>query len=135
MRGLPQELFLALIFGAVLMAQFLYKQWRRKSAFEALEPEPATSAAARPSPIARTQAASAETGTADTRDTREARLPLAAARAATQAWAPPAQPPTRRRPRRYSRTALMRDRHAVQNAVVIATILQPCHACRPQGVD
>ncbi len=31
MRGLPQELFFALLFGAVLLVQFLYRMLRRKA--------------------------------------------------------------------------------------------------------
>lgn len=40
-----------------------------------------------------------------------------------------------RRARRFSRVALMGDRRAVQDAVVIAAILRPCHAHKPYGVD
>jgi len=44
-------------------------------------------------------------------------------------------PYPRRRARRFSRAALMGDRRAVQDAVVLATILRPCHAHKPHGVD
>lgn len=40
-----------------------------------------------------------------------------------------------RRARRFSRAALMGDRRAVQDAVVIAAILRPCHAHKPYEMD
>jgi len=42
----------------------------------------------------------------------------------------PAPQPHVRRPRRFSRARLLRNRSAVQDAVVIAAILEPCHAHR-----
>jgi hypothetical protein len=135
MPGMPQELFFALVFGAVLLVQFLYKQLRRKAASGPLEAEPAAPAAPLPSTVARTHAAPAEAGSDGTTGTSEARQAPVAARAALQAGPSNKQPRPRKQVRRFSRTALMPDRHAVQNAVVIAAILQPCHAHRPQGLD
>jgi len=37
--------------------------------------------------------------------------------------------------RRFSRQNLMADRRAIQDAIVIAAIMQPCHAQRPYNVD
>jgi hypothetical protein len=41
----------------------------------------------------------------------------------------------RRRVYRFSRAALMGDRRAVQDAVVIAAVLRPCHAHQPYGTE
>lgn len=116
MRGLSQELVIALLFGAVFLAQFLYRQLRRKAMsmqkeHEAEVPPVATAStvmpAAAPRPVA-TPITSASM--------RVAPRPL-------------------RRARRYSRTALMPDGRAVQDAIVIAAILQPCHANRARDID
>jgi hypothetical protein len=115
MRGLPQELFVALLFGAAMLVQFLYRELRRKAASMQAQVE----LEARPVEVASAAAPD------------DAAPPPAAAR-------PPAPPPAPKRlavrtppqARRFSRAALMPDRRAVQNAVVIAAILQPCHAQR-----
>jgi len=136
MRGIPEELFIALIFAAILLVQFLYKQLRGKAESLQLEPEPEAAAAPVPSTVVRTHAAPAEAGAhGTTTDMAEARRALLAARAVSQAGPSRTPPPAWRRPRRFSRTALMPDRRAVQDAIVIAAILQPCHAHRPHEVD
>jgi len=43
--------------------------------------------------------------------------------------------PKRSSARRYSRSTLMGNRRAVQNAIVTAAILKPCRAHRPYGMD
>ncbi len=111
MRGLSQELVIVLIFGAILLAQFLYKQLRRKAAsmqeeLEAEEPPVAVAPAVMPAAAPR-------------------------AVAAPKRVAPRAAP----RARRYSRAALMPDRRAVQDAIVIAATLQPCHANRARDIE
>lgn len=119
MRGLPQELVVALLFGAALLVQFLFRELRRKA--ESMQAE------AEATPVA----VALEVPPVD------AAPPPAAARPA----APPPPPAPKRhvavrhppRVRRFSRAALMPDRGAVQNAVVIAAILQPCHAQRTRG--
>ncbi len=116
MRGLSQELVIVLIFGAILLAQFLYKQLRRKAASmqEEIEAEvPPAAAASTPAPTDTTARP-------------------AAARMAALTPAPTRVAP---RSRRYSRAALMPDRRAVQNAIVIAAILQPCHANRARDIE
>lgn len=123
MPALPQELFFALIFGAVLLAQFLYKRlFKRPEWMQKLE----DSAEAAPS---------------------ELPVPLAPKRASAQPRAfersltsPPAPDLGKfqelaRHPRRFSRSALMSNRRAVQDAVVIANILGPCHALRTHGLE
>lgn len=113
-KDLPAELVYALLFGAVLLFQYLMKRFAPKPQQEAPqdEPEPeleeADSPWVRPLPIAtapevrfgRTQAPSAFTA-----------LPE----------------------RRFSRKSLMGNRRDVQNAVVIAAILGPCRAFEPHG--
>lgn len=136
MRGFPQELFFALVFGAILLVQFLYRQWRRKAASMQSQAEPEALAAPMPLRAARTHAAPAGTDADDTTDT---------AAAAQIIGAPPAAPQKTRSPQvsasawtrahRFSKAALMPDRRAVQNAVVIAAILKPCHAYRSHDVE
>lgn len=122
MRGLPQELLFALLFGAVLLVQLLYRALRRKAASMREEPEaevPPAAAASTPAPAS----------------------PDTAARPAAARIAAPTPAPTRVAPRtlprahRYSRAALMPDRRAVQDAIVIAAILQPCHANRARDIE
>lgn len=112
MRGLSLELFFVLIFGAILLVQFLYRQLRRKAASMQAEHEaevPPAAVASRVVPAAATP--------------RHVAAPMAAT---PMRLAPRTLP----RARRYSRDALMPDRRAVQDAIVIAAILQPCHANR-----
>lgn len=126
MPALPQELFFVLIFGAVLLLQFLYRQLVKRPEWM---PPPGTLEdsvdAAQPAPApSRTlaHARSAERSKAPS----PAPVPAPAPRTAHRAgW----------RPRRFSRTSLMPDRRAVQDAVVIATILGPCHALRKHGLE
>lgn len=117
MRGFPQELFIALVFGAILLVQFLYKQLRRKAAsmqanLEAEAPPAAVSSTAAPAAAA----------------LRPVAAPMASAPMRVA-------PRTLPRVRRYSRDALMPDRRAVQDAIVIAAILQPCHANRARDIE
>lgn len=124
MRGFPQELLIPLIFGAVLLVQFLYKQLRRKAAAIQAETAPWTDA---PVP----QRADPRPMTAHAADAPE---PVEAPRAAPAAMAARASPSAHPHPRRFSRPGLMPDRRAVQDAVVTAAILQPCRAHRPHDV-
>lgn len=129
MRDIPQDYWFALVFGAVWLAQLLYRHLRRKALLRQAQTERDTGAI--PAPVA---VAAGPTPV-------PARAPMAppvarAHRAATVA-APgtaqaPVPPPDLRVLRRYSRLRLMPDRRAVQDAVVIAAILQPCHAQRPR---
>jgi len=132
MNSTPQELFFFLLFGAVLLLQFVYKQWRGRA--EGMQTPRApqdqdweqdldldeAAATAKPPAPAWTFAPAAPSG------------PQYAAAPATAARTPPL---VRRRPRRFSRAALMPDRRAVQDAIVIAAILSPCHAQRPHGLE
>jgi len=126
MDKFPQELVFALIFGAVMLVQFVLKRLRRRRPLTEVEIEAETEAEEGPE-----------------RDT-EAQWPRAAdAPPPTQALptlAVPAPPraglvPVRREARRFSRRSLMGNRRAVQDAVVIAAILGPCRAYRPHDID
>lgn len=138
MRDFPQELVFALVFGAVWLAQLVYRLVRRKAenlpsdAEPVPVPEPAPEAEtdirpppARPRPDRLTEQARAVAARPQPVDT--ARTAPAAATVRTVAMA---RPPARR----FSKAALMPDRRAVQDAVVIAAIMQPCHAQRQRNV-
>lgn len=113
MRGLSQELVIGLIFGAILLVQFVYKQLRRK-ALASMQTEPG--AEVPPAAMVSTVAPAAA-----------APRPAAAPMRVAARTLPPA--------RRYSRAALMPDRRAVQDAIVVAAILQPCHANRARDIE
>ena len=126
MFNLPQELVFALIFGAVLLVQFLMKWLRRQSvpteadadADAEFEPEPESGTLAQTPPV------------------DELPPPMLVPPARPSPAVPRAGPaPATRASRRFSRSALMTNRRAVQDAVVIATILGPCRAYRPHGVE
>jgi hypothetical protein len=120
------------VFGAVVLAQFFFRQLRRRAALMQAELEPQ----------ARAQAEAAATATATAvllkiepkpAQTNAVGLPQAvqaprASRVAAETYAS-------RQPRRFSRQNLMADRRAIQDAIVIAAIMQPCHAQRPYNVD
>ncbi len=126
MDKFPQELIFALIFGAVMLVQILLKHLRKRGASTEVEAE-----------------AEVEAEEGPERDTavqlpRAAEAPQPAQ--AVPALAVPAPPraglaPGRRDARRFSRRALMGNRRAVQDAVVIAAILGSCRAYRPHDID
>jgi len=122
MNSTPQELIFFLLFGAVLLLQLLYKHWRGKA--EGMQapgaPQEQEQATALPLAPARPYAPS---GANEPQQT------------ATPAPAVRISPLVRRRQRRFSRADLMPDRRAVQDAIVIAAILSPCHAQRPHGIE
>lgn len=134
MRGVSQELLVTIIFGTVLLLQFLYKHLRRKLA--------AMQAQAEPQAIA---AAAAPPGTAEPGPVQAAAaavpahvahaVPVRAQRSAPHFTAVPALPRSWPRHRRLSRAGLMPDRRAVQHAIVTAAILRPCHAHRPHELE
>lgn len=128
MDKFPQELVFALIFGAVMLVQFLLKRLRKRGLLTETETEAQAEAEAEEGPA---------------RDT-VAQLPRAAEAPqpaqALPTLAVPASPraaptPLRRDPRRFSRRSLMGSRRAVQDAIVIAAILGPCRAYQPHDID
>lgn len=131
MRGFPQELVIALIVGAVLLVQFLYKQLRKKAAALQVESESGTGTRAAPVPDVsdRAEPLPKQAQAADPP------TPGPAPRAEPPAVTARASPSERPHPRRFSRAGLMPDRRAVQDAIVIAAVLRPCHAHRPPDAD
>lgn len=131
MGGFPEELVFMLIFAVVWLLQFLRGRRRRQAPpapedgrdadFE-VEVEVEVPVPAPPRPAPRPPAFTPN---------------LAEGPRRAQARPDPAAPasPARQTARRYSRAALMGDRRAVQDAIVVATILQPCRARQPYGSE
>ena len=144
MGGSTLELVFLAIFGLVTLFQFVRNYLRGKAAKarqaqgmrDALDAQDAQAGAASPP-------SATPLPTEWGRTVEEAAVevgPPAPLSRQGASHAPPAPhvgsvPYARRRVRRFSRAALMGDRHAVQDAVVIAAILRPCHAHKPYGVD
>lgn len=116
---LPQELFVALIFGAVLLAQFAYKQLRLKR-------DAVRSQAREGVPVALLEFLDGGLVEAAPPAQHPALVSPAAVQADPLSAVPLAQHPARR----FARAALMPNRRAVQDAFVIAAILRPCRAQR-----
>jgi hypothetical protein len=117
MENFSQELVFALIFGVVLLVQFLLKHLRKRA--------PQTEA-------------EAETEVGFEPDSLTDRSNATEALALTRPVPPPlraAAAPLRRGLRRFSRRSLMGSRRAVQDAIVVAAILGPCRAYRPHDID
>jgi hypothetical protein len=148
MSGFPQELVVVLVFGAILLVQFLYRLLRRKAALMQAELEPQAQAQAQALAQARAQAqaqAQAQAAAAAVLLSAEpgpvqsgavvlpGALALPVTRTAAARYASLRQ--RSQHPRRFSRQDLMPDRRALRDAIVIAAIVQPCHAQRPYNVD
>jgi len=133
MGGIPEELIFILIFTVVWPLQFLRRHRRRKApparaaerdAEGEVEVEVEVEAPAEARPRAAPQPPAFTPNLAEGPRRAPAQLDRAA---------PPS--PVRQTARRYSRSALMGDRRAVQDAIVVATILQPGRPRRPYGAD
>lgn len=107
MSSLPPELVYVLVFAAILLFQYLIKRY-------APQPEEVS-----PRPDALEE------------ETQESADALAEAPASGVAFGRYARGEASRPGRRYSRRRLMGTRRAVQDAIVIATILGPCRAFEP----
>lgn len=128
MDRFPQELVFVLVFGAIMLVQFLLKHLRQRGPLTEAEVE------------AQAEAEAAEAPEPDTvlRRPRVAEVPPPALALPTRPVpAPPRAGPARGRhdPRRFSRRSLLGSRRAVQDAVVIAAILGPCRAYQPHDID
>jgi Tfp pilus assembly protein PilX len=123
-RNLPEELIFLLVLGLFWLTQFVGQPQRRR-AEEDIEAERAA------------QASSA----GDRQPEQTVRPPTFLPEMAEGPKRAPlprdrhGRAPTLAKVRRYSRTALMGNRRAVQNGMVMAAILQPCRARRPHGMD
>jgi len=107
MKNLPEELIYVLIFGAILLFQYLMRRFGQQQQQQSPQEEP------------------------------DPELPEQAVSTASdigfgRSEVPSASPPLPRR--RFSRQALMGSRRDVQSAIVIATILGPCRAYEPHDV-
>ncbi len=138
MKGIPPELFYALIFVGVILYQFVMRQRARKaeqarqaelqSRSPALEPEPAADnfldfgRLEQPAPIAWTPPPVQIDSSGPAMEHAWSRAPAAAVAA-------PAAGPRRRFPRQ----ALLGSRRALQDAMVIAVILGRCRGMDPPG--
>ncbi len=122
MERFPQELVFALVFGAVMLVQFLLQRLRRRGPSTEAEVESDSQEGTEPDTMARRPGAA------------EVRRPVPALPVRP---APPrvGSAPARREARRFSRRSLMGSRRAVQDGVVIAAILGPCRAYRPHDID
>ena len=115
MKGLPEELIYVLIFGAILLVQYLMKRFGPQQQPQPPQDEP------EPELPAQEQAAAQVSPAAAASDVRFGRSGGPGASTAL------AQ-------RRFSRKALMGNRRDVQNAIVIAAILGPCRAYEPHDI-
>ncbi|MBI1990100.1 MAG: hypothetical protein HYS65_10285 [Betaproteobacteria bacterium] len=128
MKNIPEELIYVLIFGAILLFQYLMKRFG---------PQQQPDEAPQEAPLPQEKPAAQEDSLPDIwgrAPAVPAILPLAAASDIRfgRAGAPGATVTLPgRRSRRFSRSALMGNRREVQNAIVIATILGPCRAYEP----
>ena len=129
MEKFPQELVFGLIFGAVLLVQFVLKRLRgRPPPTDAepdteLGPDVEAQAGAQPDSVAQRPAAAAAPRPAHTLHTRPLPAPPRTALA-----------PARHDARRFSRRSLLGSQRAVQEAIVIAAIVGPCRAHRPHDI-
>ena len=114
MKGLPQELIYALMFGAVLLLQYLMKRFGPQPELPPIpQDEPDAELPAQAAPEAASVSIPTDTFFGRSR-------------------APEASTALTRR--RFSRRSLMGNRRDVQNAIVIATILGPCRAFEPYDI-
>ena len=137
MRGVPEELVFLLIFGFVWLVQFLRRQRRRPAPPAADAERKAEAEADARAEAAAAAWAEAQTGPAPRAPAFTPNLAEGPRRAPVRRDRPAPTPASseRQTARRYSRSALMGDRRAVQDAVVVAAILQPCRARRPYGAE
>jgi hypothetical protein len=129
MGGLPEDLIVFLLFAAFVLVQIL-RNWRRGKRRRpqadpvATGPVEIDSLQAEPEPVAATPEPQPWVPTlAEGPRPR----PLAASVAAHAPAGSPSQ--------RFSRSRLLGDRHALHDAIVVATILGPCRARRPHEME
>ena len=125
MKGFPVELVYLLIFGAVLLLNYVLQQAARRRQSELPPDEPLEDEPREDEPLAETWGRAPPT------------LPAMPVRAASvepvrRSAAPTAYPAHPRR--RFDRRSLMGTRRDVQNAIVIAAIVGPCRAFEPHEV-
>jgi hypothetical protein len=124
MKGIPEEILYLLLFGAVLLFNYITQQIARRRQAEAEQQQP-------PPEEQQTNEAPGDFW-GRSPETQAALLAPAEPVAPVRRYQPPVARPTRR-PGRFSKQALFGNKRDVQNAVVIATILGPCRAMEPPG--
>ncbi len=115
MNGFPTELIYALIVGAILLFQFMMRQFgqqgQKESAQDERLPQMPDEVKETPAAYSASSGASAHFGRAES--------PSASFRLPT---------------RRFARRSLMGTKRKVQNAIVVATIVGRCRAFEPHDV-
>lgn len=119
MKDVPAELLYVLMFLAIVLFQYLMKRFGPQAPEDPAWDE-------RPLPVPDAEADDAATAT-----TASFAVSGVAAGPVARNDAPRAAPARRR----FSRNSLMGDRRAVQDAVVVATILGPCRAFEPHDIQ
>ena len=115
MKNIPEELIYVLIFGAILLFQYLMKRFGPQAQQQSPQDEPEPE-------FPEQEQATAETSWVSTAS--DIRFGRAEARSASS--------PLPRR--RFARKSLMGTKREVQNAIVIAAILGPCRAFEPHDI-
>lgn len=123
MKGIPEELLYVLMFLAVVLFQYLMKRFGPQAPEEPAWDERLL------------QTSDAATDTAVTAAATAAAAAFGVSGAATGHSARNDAPRAAPARRRFSRNSLMGDRRAVQNAVVVATLLGPCRAFEPHTIS
>ena len=113
--NLPEELIYVLIFGAVLLVQFLMKRFVPQPQPSAPKDELASEIAAHMQAALEDSSGSAASETGFGRSPQRGTAPASVRH-------------------RFSRESLLANRRDVQNAIVIATIIGPCRAFEPHEV-
>ena len=113
--NLPEELIYVLVFGAILLVQYLMKRL-------APQPQPSLPQDGLVAEIAEQEQAALQ------------HVPVAVALKNSSDRSPPRGTARAAPQRRFSRQALMSNRREVQNSIVIATIIGPCRAFEPHDV-
>lgn len=115
MKSIPPELVYALLFAGIILFQYIMKRFAPPEPQPAPLPEFPEDA---PEAVKALPAARSEGGKVAAQFGRTGAKTVSAPRSK----------------RRFSRQVLMGSRQAVQNAIVIATILGPCRANAPHDV-
>ena len=131
MKNIPEELIYVLIFGAILLFQYLMKRFG---------PQQQPDEAPQEAPLPQEKPAAQEEFLPDIWGRAPAVPAVSPVTAASDIRFGRSEAPGAtvmlpgRRSRRFSRRALMGNRREVQNAIVIATILGPCRAYEPHDI-
>ncbi len=126
MNSFPAELIYVLVFAAILLVQTLMKRFGPKLPHPQDEPAPEL--------LRQEQTFQDEPDPELLRHEQTTLSPVSTASDMRFGRSASPSAVTMLPERRFSRGALMGNRRAVQNAVVIATILQPCRAYQPHDI-